>query len=300
MMARDSWVETFTGLHGASRITMPDSSSPWTGRLDWHRSGAYGVALCYGFEQRMTRDSKHVRVDPRGTYELLVPVAGTASMEQDRSSAELRPGVMALCDVDRPFIFTHDAGFRSVAFIVAAPDMPAPGLLDATGGLGRVVEQMVHTLHAEHDRMAPAAFDRACDNLLDLVGVVADGESETAPAGQRATVEVAIRRHVRQHAADHGLDVSAVAKELGWSPRYIQQVLRAAGTTPRELIRHERLRLARERLANPKWASSSVGRIAHSCGFGSQAVFATAFRQRFGMTPSEARARQDRPYARLK
>jgi AraC-like DNA-binding protein len=290
-MATDRWVETFTGLHGASRITLPGSASAWTGRLDWHRSGAYGVARCSGFEQRMTRDTKHVRMDPRGTYELLVPLAGKASMEQGRASGELRPGFMALCDVDRPFTFAHDAGFRSVAFIVPARKMTAPGLLDSTRGLGRVVQQMVHTLHEEHDRMAPAAFDRACDNLLDLVDLVADGESETAPAGQRATVEAAIRRHVRRHAADHDLDVYAVAKELGWSPRYIQQVLRAAGTTPRELIRHERLRLARERLSSPRWASSSIGQIAYSCGFGSQAVFATAFRQHFGMTPSESRVR---------
>lgn len=288
-MALDRWVETFTGLHGASRISVPDDSSPSTGRLDWHRSGAYGVVMCDGFEQLVKRDSRHVRVDPRGAYELLVPLAGKASMEQDRSSAELRPGVMALCDVDRPFTFAHDAGFRSIAFIVPAQQMPAPGLLDATGGLGRVVRQMVQTLHEEHDRMVPAAFDRACDSLLELVSLVADGESETAPAGQRASVEAAIRRHVRNHAADHSLDVYAVAKELGWSPRYIQQVLRAAGTTPRELIRHERLRLARERLSSPRWASSSIGQIAYSCGFGSQALFATAFRQRFGLTPTEAR-----------
>lgn len=285
----DEWIETFTGLHGASDITVPDRSRPWTGRLDWRGSEAYAVALCEGGEEYVRRDRRHVRADPRGRYELLVPMAGTAIVEQGSASAELRPGSMALCDVDRPLTFAHGTDFRSVSFIMAADRAPEPFLLDASGGLGRLVQGMVHTLHEEHGRMTRLAFDQAGDSLVELLAMVADGESDIAPGGQRATVEAAIRGYVRRHAADHDLDVTAIATALSWSPRYIQQVLRAAGTTPRELIRQERLRLARHRLSSPRWAASSIGRIAHVCGFGSQATFATAFREAYGMTPSEAR-----------
>jgi AraC-like DNA-binding protein len=293
-LALDRWVETFTRLHGASQISVPDRSSPWTGRLDWHRSGAYGVALCTGGEEVVERASRHVRMDPRGMYELVVPLAGQASMEQDGLSVELRPGAMAFGDFDRPFTYAHDASFRSVSFIVPAAkvaDAHGSRVLDGTGGLGRIVQRMVHTVYEEHGRMTPVAFHQACESVLELLSMVADGESETAPAGQRARVEAAIRSHVREHAVDRDLDVNAIAKELGWSPRYIQQVLRAAGTTPRELIRHERLRLARSRLSSPRWVTSSVGQVARSCGFRSQAAFATAFRQEFAMTPSDARRR---------
>jgi AraC-like DNA-binding protein len=50
------------------------------------------------------------------------------------------------------------------------------------------------------------------------------------------------------------------------------------------LVRRERLRLARTRLAGPSWTAVPIAQIAHSCGFGSHAAFATAFRQEFGMT----------------
>jgi len=294
----DNWVDEFTALHGAGRISVPGPSATWTGVLDIRRSDKYGLAFCSSGEQLMTRESRHVRTDPRQTFELLVPFAGSAATEQDRTWGELRPGHMALVDADRPFRFRHDAAFRSVAFIVPAAEVigRAPAtkhgatLLDATRGLGRVVQEMVRTLHEEQHDMTLVAFDRACDSLLDLVGLAADGLLRTAPPSQRTTVEAEIRWHVRAHAADPTLDVTGIAHELGWSPRYIQQIMREAGTTPRELIRHERLRLARSRLSSPRWATRSIGQIAQACGFGSQAVFATAFRQLYAMTPSEARS----------
>lgn len=294
----DHWVDEFTALHGAGRISVPGPHATWSGILDLRKSDRYGIAFCSSSDQLMTRESRHVRTDPRQTFELLVPFAGSAATEQDRTWGELRPGHMALVDVDRPLRFRHDASFRSVAFLMPADEVigRSPSvkhgatLIDASRGLGRIVQQVVRTLHEEQHGMTPAAFDQACDSLLDLVGLAADGGSAEAPHDRRATVEADIRRHVRTHAADPALDVTAIARHLGWSPRYVQQVMRAAGTTPRELIRHERLRLARSRLSSPRWAARSIGQIAHACGFGSQAVFATAFRQHYGITPSDARS----------
>ncbi|MGW4913463.1 AraC family transcriptional regulator [Streptomyces sp. NPDC004270] len=291
------WDELFTGLHGASRISVPDHEAPWSARLEWQQSTAYGLALCAGGREVVQRETRHIRSDPRGTYELLVPLAGTAWVEQGPSAAEIRPGSMVLCDIDRPMRFAHDADFLSIAFIMSGTDVAARSpfaagksrMLGADRGLGRVVRQLTTTLHEEREQLSERTFDIACDRLLDLVCLTAEGGTDTAPAGQRATVEAAIRRHVRQHACEPDLDVVAIARALGWSVRYVQQVLREAGTTARDLIRRERLHLARARLAGGSWAAHSIAQIAYSCGFASHASFATAFRSEFGMTPSAAR-----------
>ncbi|WP_405577568.1 AraC family transcriptional regulator [Streptomyces sp. NBC_01092] len=297
-----AWDEAFTGLHGAGRISVPDRDAPWTGRLEWQRSHAYGLALCSGGREVVERDARHIRSDPRGAYELLVPLAGTARVEQGPSATGIRPGQMVLCDVDRPMTFAHDAGFLSVAFMMSGEDVAVrsrvaaagPQLLDGTRGLGRVVRQLTATLHEEREQLTEPAFDIACDRLLDLVCLAAEGGGDTVPSGQRATVEAAVRRHVRRHACDADLDVASVARALGWSVRHVQQVLQAAGTTARDLIRRERLNVARARLAGAGWAAYSIAEIAHSCGFGSHASFATAFRAEFGMTPREARPHASR------
>ncbi|MFD7284642.1 AraC family transcriptional regulator [Streptomyces sp. NPDC059863] len=299
LTSASAWDEAFTGLHGASRISVPDRDAPWTGRLEWRQSKAYGLALCSGGEEVVKRDTRHIRADPRGAYELLVPLAGTAWVEQGPSGTEIRPGTMVLCDIDRPMTFAHDADFLSIAFIMSGQDVAARSPIAASGarlltgahGLGRIIRQLATTLQEEREQLSGATFDIACDRLLDLVCLAAEGGNDEAPTGQRATVEAAVRRHIRQHACDRDLDIAGVARALGWSTRYVQQVLRAAGTTSRDLIRQERLNVARTRLIGASWASHSIAEIAHSCGFGSHASFATAFRREFDMTPREARGR---------
>ncbi|MFJ5274846.1 AraC family transcriptional regulator [Streptomyces sp. NPDC088358] len=291
------WNDAFTGLHGASRITVPDRTAPWTGRLDSQRTQTYGIALCSGGQETVVRDARHITSDPRGTYELLVPLAGTAWVEQGPSAGEIRPGAMALCDMDRPMTFAHDDDFLSIALIVPGREVahrnPAavrePQMLSAAGGLGRVIRTMVTTLQEEREQFSETTFDIACERVLDLVCLAAEGATDSAPSGRRAAVEAEVRRYIRRHACDDDLDIATIARALGWSTRYIQHVLRAADTTSRDLIRHERLHLARTRLASANWTGHSVAQIAHSCGFGSHASFSTAFRQEFGMTPRDAR-----------
>ena len=84
-------------LHGGSQISVPDPQAPWAGNLDWQRSGTYALALCSGGEELVRRERRHIRSDPRGTYELLVPIAGTAWVEQGSSSGDIDPGAMVLC-----------------------------------------------------------------------------------------------------------------------------------------------------------------------------------------------------------
>jgi AraC-like DNA-binding protein len=64
--------------------------------------------------------------------------------------------------------------------------------------------------------------------------------------------------------------------------------MQQAGTTPRDLIREERLALVHERLRSP--AHLVIGELAHSCGFSSNSVLSAAFRQRYGVSPREFRA----------
>ncbi|MFI9757005.1 AraC family transcriptional regulator [Streptomyces sp. NPDC051963] len=297
LSSASAWDEVFTGLHGASRIKVPDRHAPWAGRLEWQQSKTYGLALCSGGEEEVDRDTRHIRSDPRGTYELLVPLAGTARVEQGASSGEIGPGSMVLCDIDRPLTFAHGDDLLSISFMVSGENVAARSPLAATGphllggvrGLGRIIRELTTTLHEEREQLSETGFDMACDRLLDLVCLAAEGAGDTAPTGQRATVEAAIRRYVRRHACDRDLDVVGIARALGWSVRYVQQVLQAADTTARDLIRRERLDVARTRLVSAGWATYSIAEIAHSCGFGSHASFATAFRAEFGMTPREAR-----------
>ena len=81
-----------------------------------------------------------------------------------------------------------------------------------------------------------------------------------------------------------------MAPELGWSLRQVQAVLKKAGTTPRELIREERLQLARRRLESRTHQNHTIASLAYAYGFRSASALSTAFRERFGVRPRDMRS----------
>ncbi|WTF25764.1 AraC family transcriptional regulator [Streptomyces sp. NBC_01602] len=291
-----AWRDTFIALHGASHLAVEDAL-PWEGRLDWRKSQTYGIALCGGIRENLVRGRRHIQSDPRGTYELLVPITGSAWVEQGPTAGEIQTGFMGLCDMDRPLTFAHESDFVSVAFIFPMQEVERrspgvvrqPQVLGGANGLGRMIRRAVTTLQEERNHLSEATFDVACEQLIDLVCLAGEGASDSAPTGQRALVEAEIRRYVCRNASDRSLNVAGIARALGWSTRYIQDVLKAANITSRDLIRQERLQLARNRLASTSWAGHSIAQIAYASGFSNHASFSTAFRREFDMTPREAR-----------
>ena len=147
---------------------------------------------------------------------------------------------------------------------------------------------MLGELFAQRAHLSAAEFDAVCDRLVDLLCMLAVGDDRPDTEGGLGEVEAMIRRYVREHATDPDLTGATVARALGWSLRQVQLAMQQAGTTPRELIREERLALVHERLRSP--VHIVIGELAHSCGFSSNSVLSAAFRQRYGMSPREFRA----------
>nr|WP_281365667.1 helix-turn-helix transcriptional regulator [Nocardioides panzhihuensis] len=83
---------------------------------------------------------------------------------------------------------------------------------------------------------------------------------------------------------------AVVAARLGWSLRNIQTQLQRVDTTPSDLIREERLALARLRLQDPAWFRQSVTQVAYASGFGDLSTFSNAYRRHFGERPSDTRS----------
>jgi DNA-binding response OmpR family regulator len=81
--------------------------------------------------------------------------------------------------------------------------------------------------------------------------------------------------------------LDGLAKLIGTNEKRLSRAFRESlGKTPFEYLREKRLDLAKRLLTE---TSLAVNAIAEEVGFTSAANFATAFRQHFGMTPSEHR-----------
>ncbi len=245
-----------------------------------------------------TGTARPARRDSGTGYRFVLPLSGELIVVHEGREERLRPGTGGLVPPGTPPRTGRDGPARAFALTIPAHEvdarldpMPAlPAALDLTAGLGRVVAGMVRAVDAERAALSRPQFDAACDRITELLCMLAAAEgARPAAPGHLAEVEAVARRYVREHATDPGLTGAAMAQDLGWSLRQVQLALQRAGTTPRRLIREERLRLVRDRLRNPGDRHVSITDLAHASGFSSASALSTAFRQRFGVSPSELR-----------
>lgn len=258
-------------------------------------SAAYRLVLYRSDRTEYVRTAGQARRDPDDAYRFLLPLHGELLVFRGGGQARLGPGTGGLLSLTAPLRVVQHRPARALVMTIPAHEVdgrlrtafpPATGL-DLSRGLGRVVADMVRAVEAE--TLTEPQFDAACERITELLCIVAAGQERPAATGHLAEVEAVVRRYVREHVTDPGLTGAAMAQDLGWSLRQIQLALQRAGTTPRELIREERLRLVRDRLRNPLDRHITITDLAHATGFSSASALSHAFRQRFGITPSELR-----------
>ncbi|WP_243715951.1 helix-turn-helix domain-containing protein [Actinomadura darangshiensis] len=231
-------------------------------------------------------------------YRFLLPLRGELLMTQDGLETRLAPGTGGLI-APAAFRVVQPRPARALVMTIPAhemdgrlhgPPVPVPGL-DLSAGLGRVVAAMVRAVGEERGTLSAPQFDAACERITELLCLLVAGDraGDAHAPGHLAEVEAVVRRHVREHATDPGLTGAAMAQDLGWSLRQVQLALQRAGTTPRDLIREERLRLVRDRLRNPLDRHVTITDLAHATGFSSASALSHAFRRRFGVSPRELR-----------
>ena len=251
-------------------------------------------------EVRYVRTAGNVRHDPDEDYRFVVPISGELVLRQDSQEVRLNPNVGTLLTMGAPGELIQAPATKAFILTIPAREVEGPlnrispvaAVLDMTTGLGRVVSYMLAGVYEERDTLTRSQFDGVCDRITELLCMLVTGDDRPEAPGHLAEVEAVVRRYVREHAADADLTGASMAHALGWSLRQIQVALQRVGTTPRELIREERLRTVRERLVNPTYQHLTITDLAYDSGFSSVSALSSAFRQRFGVSPREMRNEQ--------
>ena len=215
----------------------------------------------------------------------------------DGPDRALCAGEVALLPIDTPFHLAHDDGAKGIILLIPfrhiddrlRASFPRGQKVLAEGGLARVARDLLLSLIRERNNITGPEFDAILDRAVDLFCLAAVGDERGPAAWGGPVVLEAVHRYVREHVTDPELSVGAMAGAIGWSTRYIQSVLARESTTASELIRNERLDLARTRLTSAAFNSYSIADVAVSVGFSSPSAFSAAFRQRVGSSPREVR-----------
>lgn len=133
--------------------------------------------------------------------------------------------------------------------------------------------------------------DRAARHLLELLATAyAEAldempESSALPARRLWRVRLFIEESLR----DPNLCPGLVAERLKLSGRYLRMVFSISDESPSAYILRRRLEECACNLRDERWKGRSITEIAFGWGFNSAPHFTRAFRQLFGMTPSDYR-----------
>lgn len=132
-------------------------------------------------------------------------------------------------------------------------------------------------------------------HLYDLaalaMGATRDALVSAQYGGLRAARLQAIHDDVLRNIAEIGLTADTVAARHGISPRYIRKLFETEGTSFSDFVLNLRLERAHHMLSDQQRTSKLIRAIASECGFSDLSHFNQTFRRRYGMTPSDVRAK---------
>ncbi len=159
-----------------------------------------------------------------------------------------------------------------------------------------ILQSYLVSLVSSKRGLSPSVATLADRHLSELLANIFDPEGDLARSGVYGGVKAAhlqaIVDDIGRRLADPGLSAAAVARRLGLSERYVQQLLEGAGFSFSAYVRELRLKRARQLLRDPLARELRIADIAAMAGSDDLSHFNRAFRLRFGERPTDARRAQ--------
>lgn len=231
---------------------------------------------------------------------------GSAVLRQDAASPALLPESMALLNSALPFEIEFAGGEPGRQTWLVLPEEAMHGICPESGpsapevvvcaGLHvQIVEAVADLLQEESDAHLHQAGHYLADAVARLLAaaLAAQGRPEGAARTSLAKFHLArIKQFVLANLNDPELTVRKVSERLKISPSHIHRVFLSEHETFAEWLWAQRLAACRAALEKSGDTRQSISQIAFGHGFSNSSHFSRAFKARFGMSPSEARARK--------
>lgn len=247
---------------------------------------------------RFERTSTLIRRSDEDYYHVALVREGRSMFAQDGREAVVGPGDVVLYDSTRPFTVATAEDFDYAICLLPKRLLPVPEStlaaatairLDGRRGVGAMVPPFLAGLPRLGDGLDEATSEAMVQTVVSLYVTLVTGT--VAPAAPDNLHLARAQAFVAEHIADRTLDPSAIAAACAISTSYLHKLFSEAGTTVTGYVREQRLQGCRRDLRSPALAHLTVTAIGARWGLPDPAHLSRAFRSRFGVSPSEHRAR---------
>lgn len=263
--------------------------------------GPIGMARVNAKPTYIERNKSHIARTGGRLFSFMLQARGSGVFSHYGHETLLEEGDFTLCDNAAPHRF-HFNGGTELIILRTTPEvlksyLPVPeqvcGLrLPSTKGLTATAANMARSLWTMLESGLPEKFSSMiARNVLDVMAtsyaLAFDTHvTDSAAVGAR---KVQAKHFIEAHLKDPDLTPSRVAGELHISPRYLRMVFCGKDESVSNYILRRRLEECAKQISNVLWCGHTITDIAFAWGFNSAAHFTRAFRDQYGMTPSQYR-----------
>lgn len=264
---------------------------PWDDlRLSVIRSSAIAIERLAGEPYQPSQDA----------YFAVILLSGRYALEQQGREVFLKPGDITFYDATRPHRIRCPGNFSKlivsiprkvlrdrVAGIEYCTALQIPG----KQGIGAVASQFIRLTAGQAHRLHPGEFQVLADHCLDLLTMaIASVRPQNVHLSRSRSLSLhRVKDFIERHLADPGLDAARVAKGVGLSPRYLNDLFRDEDTSLMRHVWQRRLERCSRDLLDPAHVGHRLIEIAFRWGFNDLSHFSRAFKQRYACSPREYR-----------
>jgi AraC-like DNA-binding protein len=259
------------------------------------------VAVCHGSASATTfkRTAQTIARSGLDNICLVVHLSGGCVLDIEGRSTDVGAGDIFLIDLSRRCVISApDYTSLSIVLPRAALAQFLPDLdnlhglvLPKASPFNTMLVNHLQTLFAEIPSLGARdvrASARGTASLIAaLVGASANGREATTQAASVASLQ-ALRRMIEANLADPGLGPEFLCQQLAMSRATLYRLFEPLGGV-RRYIQQRRLTRAYQTITDPARGGERVGTIAVRLGFTNDSVFSRAFREAYGMSPTDLR-----------
>ena len=230
---------------------------------------------------------------------LVVVTRGAGELSQHGRVAEIGDGGAALMENGVPATFVIPRSSHTITYRFRR-DLLRPRirnlddlLIRPIAGHSQILRLLTGYSGVLNDERALATADTrrtVTAHMHELAVLLLGGKAEPPlTEGLQAARLKAVKDEILARITQSDLSVDEIAGGQQISERYLRKLFASSGTTFTDFVREARLDRAHRVLTNPAQAQRPINAIAYESGFGDLSYFNRSFRQRYGMTPSDAR-----------
>ncbi|WP_196251726.1 helix-turn-helix domain-containing protein [Burkholderia glumae] len=292
------WREALSNIFDVSlHQTAPGDT--FFGSLTAYHLGPVLLGECRTSAQRYFRSPVMIRRDDIDHYLIQLYISGEIHGLYGSKPTHLTPMTLSVLDMSRP-VDSLGTPLHNINLLIPR-DLLAPLIAQPNHMHGRIWTSDAATtaLAASHlvtlFRLVPtldsSQLSAVVDVTVNLIAIcLGSGEqAREALLPQRDAISLRmVRRYIRRHIRDMTLSPASLSTALGISRSRLYRLFKGEGGV-HEYIRSSRMRLALKEISDSKYHHRRIGDIAYEIGFTNEAHFSRSFREKFGMSPKEAR-----------